>query len=549
MMSPPIISHYVDLPPDYKDETGLPFGADLSDTEARRIFGPRVDTALANRLLRILHGRRVAGTLDDPDLQQRTAKFMARFTEDQRETALAWLRTNAPVDEVINAGLRAEDELAALEEVEAEEEEEGGEGPDARARAGEDAKQEEVSPPGAGRGWAEKFEKWLYKQKQTGGDVYGEGAFDKIRARNIQKAKVAEALREQEEKKKRKREEEGAAGVTGPLARMDSNKPRELSPRMREWTRRATSDLKAPPEMAKWERLLPSAVFVALCLGFLFAYANFYQAPEVSERLYQDIPPSVATVGVLIMANTVVWCLWRVPPLWRVLNRYFAIVPATPKPTSMLLYMFSHQKVGHLATNMAVFALLGTQLHNEVGRGYFLATFLGSGLLAGLGSLGYFVLTNQLTTFSLGASAAWYGTAVAYFWLHRWDGFKVFGLPPDPAHGVQGLGFIGLFTAVNLAGVASPGVRKATDLAAHFAGIAAGLLIGSYLEKKKEEGEGGRLAEPEVDPASSVWHAYGLYGYFVEHVLGIKEVARPVKPAPAAAAAAAAAADVGTKER
>ncbi|KAL1844662.1 hypothetical protein VTK73DRAFT_2071 [Phialemonium thermophilum] len=108
LSSSPVIRDYVDLPPNYDDATGLPFRSrDLDEREVLGIFGPGISAASANRLLRILHGRRVAGTLDDPLVQVNTMPY----TKQQQDAALAYLRARVPVDEVINAGLRAEDEL------------------------------------------------------------------------------------------------------------------------------------------------------------------------------------------------------------------------------------------------------------------------------------------------------------------------------------------------------------------------------------------------------------------------------------------------------
>jgi rhomboid-like protein len=75
-----------------------------------------------------------------------------------------------------------------------------------------------------------------------------------------------------------------------------------------------------------------------------------------------DVPPAVATVGAIIGANLAVTLLWKyVPPSWRLLNRYFVIVPFYPSSLGMIGSTFSHQTWRHLGTNMMVLALMGTR--------------------------------------------------------------------------------------------------------------------------------------------------------------------------------------------
>ncbi|OIW34500.1 hypothetical protein CONLIGDRAFT_7228 [Coniochaeta ligniaria NRRL 30616] len=451
----PIYRDYVDLPRDYRDEVGLPFRRDPLETyEVLRIFGPHISTIEANKLLRILHGRRVAGTLDDPSFKINTS----HYSKSAIDAALKYLRHAAPVDEVANAGLRAEDELRALEEGEA---------------TPEEADNAEATE---GTGYTSRFK--MYKD-QSEDNVYGEGALDKIRARNI--AKYKEQLRQQEEEK-RKREEEEAKAHPGGLQTIDQRQPRAVSPRMQEWKQKAVlSDMKEPPQMPAWKRLLPSTIFVAILVAGFTVYAQYYQPPDW--RLWPDYSPATATVGALILLNLAGYALWKLPPAWPLMNRYFMLVAATPKPVSILGAMFSHQAASHLLVNMLFIWFVGIRLHDEVGRGDFLATYMASGSIGFLATLYSLVLRKQLHLTTLGASGAFYGAATAYFWLHRFDGFKIFGLPPDPATGIQGLGFIGLMLALNLTAAFSKNAHR-IDVMSHIMGMAVGLAAGVILEKR-----------------------------------------------------------------
>ncbi|KAK3945331.1 hypothetical protein QBC46DRAFT_371966 [Diplogelasinospora grovesii] len=476
VFGPAVVTNYVDLPPNYTDEAGLPFArAELDAREVVVLFGPGMSTHAANKLLRILHGRRVAGTLEDPMVRVNTMQFNKR----QQKVALDYLRKHVAVDEIVNAGLRAEDELAALEGETFEQlEPMAGEDPSKKKDIGYSTRfklfKEENSAPAA------PFAKESRPPKD---EVYGSSAFDAIRARN--EAKWAEELKRREEERIRKQqEEEERLAKLGPLATVDGQ-TRQVSPRMQEWMDQATSDLEAPPEMKKWERLLPSTVFVLLVVGGLYAYAEFYQSPTTrGDRLFPDIPPAAATVGALIAANVLIWGLWRLPPAWKVMNRFCLLVAATPKPVSIIGAMFSHQKFGHLVTNMLFLWFFGVRLHDEVGRGDFLATYFSSGALGFLGTLYSLVLRNQLHLTTLGASGAVYGVAAAYFWMHRFEGFKILGLPPDPYNGVQGLAFIGLMLAVNISAIFSK--NHMLDIASHIVGISVGVAAGHLLQKKQD---------------------------------------------------------------
>ncbi|KAL2257441.1 hypothetical protein VTK26DRAFT_173 [Humicola hyalothermophila] len=439
-----VITNYVDLPPNYTDEEGLPFAKqDLSTHEVVELFGPHISTGAANQLLRILHGRRVAGTLEDPSLAANTH----HFAKEHQRIALEYLRKRVPVDEVVNAGLRAEDELAALNV-------DGIEKPEARD-----------------------------------GSV---SMFEEVRKRNQAKR---EARLKQEEEEKRKREEEARKATPGPLQTLDEHGEPEQrglrlrmpppSAKMQAYIENAQSDLEAPPEMTKSQRLLPSAALAITVLGLCLALAHFYRPPKRVDRLFPDVPPAAATVGALILANVVGFVLWRVPPLWGVMNRHFLIISATPRAHSILTALFSHQGFLHLATNMTILWILGVRFHDEVGRGTFLATFFASGAVAGFTTMAVDVLRNSLMLVSLGASGAIYGVMAAYLWVHRLDYFRILGLPPPPKEGFHGLTILALVAATNIGGMFTMR-RTKVDFVSHLAGMAVGVLAGYLLEKKTE---------------------------------------------------------------
>ncbi|KAM4055106.1 rhomboid family protein [Hirsutella rhossiliensis] len=424
----------------------------------KEIFGPGLSAQEANELLRILHGRRVAGTLEDPAFAIHTAQF----TPEQVAAGLAYLRKTVPVDEVVNAGLRAEDELEQLErEQQLEQEIQKN-----KKRVGEAKDIGEASAT-------------AYKPDP----VYGRSMLDEIRARNIAKRKAKEKALGEERQRAEEEEE-----VAGPLAEAQEQTRLPTNPMIAEYHKEAQSDLEAPPEMKAWERILPSATAVVLVLGFLAAVCTVYEEPMPRFRLLRDIPASQATVGALIAVNALIWLGWRVPPLWSLFNRYMIFVVATVKPATLFTAPFSHKSLRHMLINMVPLWLVGTRLHEEMGRAEFLTLYVGCGAVGFLGSLATYTLRGWLTVTSLGASGATLGLCSAYFWEHRNDGFRMFGLPRDGVHGIV---FLALLVAMQLASLGTT-ARLQVDLASHLAGMATGVLGMELISRNgSDRGKGG----------------------------------------------------------
>lgn len=463
-----VTTNYVDLPPTYKDEEGLPFrkGSELDLAETVTIFRGFADMTpwRANKLLKILHGRRVAGTLEDPELQVNTETF----TQREVERALEYLRKTVPVDEITNAGLRAEDELRALEEETSVQEAEG-----------KDAPQKDGERRSSGG--------WIYKE--TGNqNVYGEGVLDKIRARNI-------ARREAEEKaleEKRKLEEESGQQNWGGLAAYQPGGARPLqvmSAKEEEYRAEATSDLEAPPEVPRWRLLLPATLFVATLMPLLWWASEYYSPLGEDKRLMPWASESSATIYGLLLLNLAVFVAWRRMSLWKFMNKWLIMDMAIPKPIGTITAIFSHQTPTHLLENMFFLWLLGGLLHGEVNRAEYLTIFLSCGATGFLASLYKCVLSRHLT-YGLGASSATFGVICSYFWLYKFEGFKILGLPPDPYNGVQGLGVIGLIVGMNLI-PAFRGLPGQKDWMSHLAGIATGIGFAELIERRRKDKEGG----------------------------------------------------------
>lgn len=110
---------------------------------------------------------------------------------------------------------------------------------------------------------------------------------------------------------------------------------------------------------------------VTLTLAYLFA--SNYEEPTVYDRLWPQLSMTTTTIGALAGVNVAIWLLWKFPPAWRTLNRYFISVPLYPYALSAVGSVFSHQALKHLATNMAILWLIGSRCTLSLRADVFLA--------------------------------------------------------------------------------------------------------------------------------------------------------------------------------
>ncbi|RDA91761.1 hypothetical protein CP533_4780 [Ophiocordyceps camponoti-saundersi (nom. inval.)] len=464
-----VVTRYEELPRSYRDAEGLPFGRrDLYLGEIRRIFGPEMDTDEGNRLLRILQGRRVAGTLKDPSFAVHTARFSAQ----QLEEGLAYLRRTTWVDEVLSAGLRAEDELKLMElEMEGKQKTKGkkklAQGKEQGQQESEAVKQ--TSSSSSSTTTTEDDDN--YKPNP----VYGRSVLDEIRARNIAKRKAQEKALEEERQASQAAGNPGDGAVT-PMPEEShavTDQPRKFkSARLAKYYEEAQSGLKEPPVMSAWQRILPSATVVLLVVGLLVGVCAVYEEPTERYRLFREISASQATVGTLIGINVLAFVCWKTPPLWKYLNKYMTMVVGMPRAVTALTSMFSHQSPVHLLVNMVPLWIVGTRLHDDLGRAEFLALYVACGGIGYIGSLTCYTLLGQLGVSSLGSSGCTLGVISAYLWEKRREGLRMFGLPRDGVHGVV---LLGILAAAQLAGMCR--IKKLPlDFFAHLTGMATGVI-------------------------------------------------------------------------
>lgn len=417
-----------------KIEQGLAFrNTPLSEAELRRVFGEVIPPHnFSNRLLRVLHGRRIDGTLD-LSLPSDMEKILRRYPYAM-DSALHWLRTNYYVDE----------DGAIMKRIEREEIEGETESPSDLMQRGQNVglygTQSQMKQSDT-RGVAEPAQEETYLGPQSGNyqarlsekedDVFGQSQLEKIQAAN--KAKTAQEEEELEkqiaqiQEREVERRSQDTALASRPeqsieAAQTEIRPPNSFERYVLRAKNQSTSKLTLDsPEIknkTKAGRLLPSLMFVLSGCAGLYMFAQFWGPPDRSDRLWPNLTLSFATVAGILTANVAVWFLWRVPFAWPILNRYFIVVPATIKPLSLLGNIFSHMSLKHMAINAVPLIVFGPGLHEEMGRGNFLALYIASGLLGSYASMTRYVSQGILNTSSLGASGCTWAITAAFLNIH-----------------------------------------------------------------------------------------------------------------------------------
>ncbi|XP_032674279.1 presenilins-associated rhomboid-like protein, mitochondrial [Odontomachus brunneus] len=108
----------------------------------------------------------------------------------------------------------------------------------------------------------------------------------------------------------------------------------------------------------------------------------------------------------ILFLNTIVFLAWRVPAWQKAMVRYFTADPSSRVSCwPMVLSMFSHLSIFHLAGNMYVLHSFSTIAVSSLGKEQFLAVYLSGGVISSFVSYLYKTVTRT-ATMSLGASGA-----------------------------------------------------------------------------------------------------------------------------------------------
>ncbi|KAL4759596.1 rhomboid protease PCP1 [Aspergillus foveolatus] len=454
----------------------------FSKTEIDKIFGSRnkLSPAMGNRVLSVLQARRLAGTLD-LDLPADITRATRPSTIN---AGLEYLRKNYPMDEDAAIIARIEREEREYEEKLAREAEELGlYKPQSGTYGAELGEQNDPSGRSVLKAIRERNEKRLLAETEKKRQEWLEG-----------EENYREKLKEHMAKNTalQKVEDTTALEVKG---RADPSQ-RPLLAWIQKHHLRATDTETDFSNLTTSSRLIPSLIFTLMVLALCYGFAVTYQPPAKADRMWPSLPPAAATVSAIIGINMGIFVLWRAwPPAWRLLNRYFISVAAYPRVFGLVGNVFSHQHLMHLGINMSVLWFFGTKLHDEIGRGNFLALYLASGVLGSFASLTMHVLQNSLFLTSLGASSAIAGVLAASALLHPGDKWTIAFLPREWQESLSApawMFFAGLVTFDIVGAVMKRHVPK-LDYYAHLGGYLTGAVFAfNYRARARREREKNR---------------------------------------------------------
>jgi rhomboid-like protein len=467
---------------DYDPEGGMPLpDGERSQAEIDAIFGSEgMDVDTGNYILSVMQWRRLSGALIDVGLDFPIARQISR---SHALKGLEYLRSlDSAFDEQAAGSVWAEEETERLRD-------------ELRERAVSlklykaDPVEEEESDQGT-----------EYGRAKTGGS-----ALQQMQAYNEAKWEREEAarlLKEQQEQTAAVHSSRGPLQLSGgvqpvvALTNTDAHgdvsitgaqtkgwlKPVERKEWVKYYEDQATiiKD-NVVPNLSALQRLGPATILALFTLTGLVILSDQYTPPSMSARIFPDYPPAVSTLGAITAITLTTFIFSRLPFFWRANSKFFCIVPAYPYAVSLLGAAWRHDTVSHLAANLATLWLFGLSLHEDVGRGTFLAIFLGAGAFGGWVSLVRNVATKQWMTYSFGSSGGVLGVAAAACVLRPNGAVSVWGVEVPLVAWM----LVGLYTAGELFGMLRLRRKTTTDHAGHLGGLLAGVAAAYHVKQQQ----------------------------------------------------------------
>ncbi|KAF2214994.1 hypothetical protein CERZMDRAFT_36730 [Cercospora zeae-maydis SCOH1-5] len=458
-------------------------GGDLLEPEINAIFGGKdVDVDTGNYILNVMHWRRQSGALIDVGL-----KFSGeiKVTKEQALRALEYVRSQLPdVDEAGNGAEWAKEEEERLRQ-------------ELQARAVKlrlyKANEEDVAAEDEYEDIEESQQGTEFGRQKTGHSV--------LQATRKANEMEYEIFKREKEEARKQAELNAAAAQRGPVELLGGvqpglprqqaflERPREKPAYIKYYEEKATIIKEnVVPRMSTIARLGPSFLVLLLVLAGCWYLDQNYTPPPTPARLWPDTPPAVATLWGVTGLLVATFFLGRLPPLWRTFNKYMTCAPAYPYALSLIGACFRHDQFWHLTSNVITLWLFGLFLHEEVGRGTFLAIYLASGVTGTFTSLVYNVVRKQWTVYVLGASNSVLGVTAAICTLRPTGSIEIFGYK-IPVYAWMYLALIG----VTETAAAFKALKTTIDHAGHVGGMlfggAAAFALRYYAAQNRSGGE------------------------------------------------------------
>ena len=470
---------------DYDPEGGMPLpGGERSQPEINAIFnGEDVDVDTGNYILSVMHWRRMSGALIDVGLQFPTGSGVTR---EQVLKGLEYVRAQMPdVDEAGNGSRWAQEEEQRLrDEIEARAVKVGLYKPKAEDLVEDDYEELEESDQGTEEGRSKTSQSVLQATRQANETAYEKFKREREEANKKATANALASVRGPLELSGGVQRDvsnvnittqapyKGPFGITirPPPSQAFLGKPREKSPWIKYYEEQAMIIKEnTVPQMSTLARLGPSFLVLLFVLAGCWYLHENYTPPPTSARVWPETPPAVATLWALTGLLCATFILGRIPQMYRTYSKYMTCVPAYPYAFSIIGCTFRHDTVIHLASNLLTLWLFGLFLHEDVGRGTFLAIFLASGVTGSYSTLLYNVYRKQWMTYITGASTATLGVTAAACTLRPTGSITVFGYTVP----VYAWMYLALISVMEVA-AAVKALKTTIDHAGHVGGIIAG---------------------------------------------------------------------------
>lgn len=352
---------------DYDPEGGLPLSSgDVSQTKITEVFGSGVGAQAGNWILRLMNYRRQSGSLIDLgiDFPEET-----QVSKEMAFKALGYLRDIQPDFNENEAGAAWADMEAQKLEAEYIERAEGvglyqKTEQEAEKKApdvyGDSSVLVAVRKAGEARYKAEQKEKESLEKEREERSMreYGLKPKEQATADNS-KSEVDTPSEQGQPTQEHEDTTQRDVVLQGPTQKAWLQ-PVERKPWVKYYEEQAMLVKEnIVPQMSYIRRVGPSALVALAVLGICAYLHENYVPPSRSARIFPDLPPSLATIGAIVAANLVIALAFRMPPLWRTMNKWFISVPALPVPTGVLTSMFTHQSFAHLTVNMVLLWAFG----------------------------------------------------------------------------------------------------------------------------------------------------------------------------------------------